>query len=139
MSILKVPIQINGGDSVPSKLLERELFIDSSGYLHCGDGNGHFLINAGSSQMVGSVDTPIFINSNSKFSNARFGDINIRQTDNKWTIDGSNKSVLSKMTVDSCRLHTVLSLILDSGMYGTISDEDLPKKIGDPGQVFFRI
>lgn len=139
MSKLNVPIQINGGNSVPSKLLDRELFIDSRGYLHCGNGNGHFLINAGSSQMVGSVDTPIFINSDINSSNAKFGDINIKQIDSKWTIDGSNKSMLSNMTVNSCRLNKVLSLILDTGMYGSITEEDLQKKVGTNGQVFFRI
>ena len=36
MSTLKVPIQINGGDTVPSELKDRELYVDSNGYLYVG-------------------------------------------------------------------------------------------------------
>ena len=40
-SILKIPIQINGGNVLPSTLNPRELFLHSNGRLHYGDRDGN--------------------------------------------------------------------------------------------------
>ena len=49
-NILYIPIQINGGTSVPNDLLERELFI-KNGELYVGTGNG------GKEMIIGRVVT----------------------------------------------------------------------------------
>lgn len=58
---LRVPIQINGGDSNPDSLLERELYITSSGRIKYGTGSGVGDITAVNADTVGTNATPIKI------------------------------------------------------------------------------
>lgn len=134
MSILKVPIQINGGTKVPDNLLDRELFIDSEGYLHCGKGTTTpIIINANKCNELHNGD--VWING----SGATFGSLDITPIgDGSWLIKATNtdeaQSIMQSIDIDDCALTNLNKLQLTSDVYG-----NTPPSTAIDGQVFFKI
>lgn len=146
MSILNVPIQINGGGKQPTrKLLDRELFISDSGYLLYGSDD--ITSNALNVKVAHADRTPEVnsdgsgININSYKNTATFGNFNfyvsnrVDEDGNKlWDLSGNNYNAhLYQTTINDCKFSKI---ILNSDCYGTD-----PYTVSNPsnGQIFFKV
>ena len=159
MSILKVPIQINGGNAVPNDLLDRELFINSDGYLYYGKlQNGIFsqhIVNANICKKLVTPDATVWVSGdkNSDQYGASFGNIKIdcHRTESgsvtHWSITGNKKTTIvngvatetvvdqmQSINVDDCAITDLNKLQLTSDVYG-----NTPPSTAIDGQVFFKI
>ena len=145
MSILNVPIQINGGPQPTRKLLDRELFISDSGYLLYGsDSSNSNAVNvkvahADTTPRVNSYGSGIDINSynnNATFGNFKFYVSGRLDSNNVplWDLYGDSwKAHLYQTTINDCRFSKI---VLNGDCYG--SD---PDNVGNPtdGQIFFKV
>ena len=143
MSILNVPIQINGGDNAyANKLLDRELYIDKYGYLYYGSDNS--LANAlpvnvtyaTNTSSLGDASDRVYITKNqAKFGNFTFG---TGGRGEHWNLCGSYtnnqpdyNAHIYQVTINACQFSNIY---LNNDTYGN----SLPVNARN-GQVFFKV
>lgn len=132
-TILKVPIQINGGEGAPTtKLEDRELYLDLlSGRLYAGgiQLQDFSTIRAGAADRL--INSRINIDATLGDSNAKFqlGNMYYDFSNNKFT--GTYPGAYS---IERAKLTDIQRLVLSSGCYGY----SLPSS-GEQGQLFFKI
>ena len=146
MSTLNVPIQINGNiskDGAPNTftLLERELYVDKSGYLYFGKNNTNNNIKCKQS------DTALNLSGNWAYVNntteeAKFGKVVINNSGDQTHIIGDNTSNVKKcyirnfiatnFSLQNSDIINLNKLVLNSSMCG----KTLPTT-GVDKQVFF--
>lgn len=132
--ILKVPVCINGGETVPSILDERELFLDTTKhYLYAGFSKGAVAdvkvksadistqVSSGSVN-IGGKDTTVFNVGNLMFDFSK-DSLTRRDASKSYTIHKADIDALQKLVLDN-----------NNAVYGT----SLPSS-GVEGQVFFKI
>ena len=122
-------IVINGGDVLPTKLEDRELFLQTqSKYLYAGFGSTIDTVRVKMSDETKKINkswlnidisgnTPVF-----KIGNFTYNGNNFTASDN------------STYTLDKPTITDLNKLVLSTQMYGTTLPVD-----GKPGQVFFKI
>lgn len=132
--ILNVPVCINGGETLPSILDERELFIDTAKhYLYAGFANG-----AVSDVKVKEADKASLVSS----TNVSIGgkDTTVFNVGNMIYEFGTNrltkKDATSQYTIHSANIDALQKLVLEKN--GVVYGTSLPTS-GVEGQVFFKI
>lgn len=135
MSILNIPIQINGGEIDKQQLKPRELYINTkTNKLYYGKDNGVatpvrcvYADNATNATVLGGSDKLVWINSEDLSKGAKIGNIIFYEN----RCEPKNNAVV---TLKDFNLSNLQSLTLSSNVYG----KDLPSNPVN-GQVFFKI
>lgn len=136
MSILNIPIQINGGTDKNSsdkyQLKPRELYINTNTYkLYCGNADGvPTIVNCGAADIanvLGGSGKFVWIDSDDSNKGARIG--NIMFYENRCEPKDNDVVTLKDFNVSNLQL-----LTLSSNVYG----KNLPSNPVN-GQVFFKI
>ena len=135
MSVLNIPIQINGGEIDKQQLKPRELYINTkTNKLYYGKDNGVatpvrcvYTDNATNATGLGGSDKLVWINSEDLSKGAKIGNIIFYEN----RCEPKNNAVV---TLKDFNLSNLQSLTLSSNVYG----KDLPSNPVN-GQVFFKI
>ena len=135
MSVLNIPIQINGGEIDKQQLKPRELYINTkTNKLYYGKDNGVatpvrcvYADNATNATALGGSDKLVWINSEDLSKGAKIGNIIFYEN----RCEPKNNAVV---TLKDFNLSNLQSLTLSSNVYG----KDLPSNPVN-GQVFFKI
>ena len=135
MSVLNIPIQINGGEIDKQQLKPRELYINTkTNKLYYGKDNGvatpvrcAYADSATTATVLGGSDKFVWINSEDLSKGAKIG--NIMFYENRC--EPKDNAVI---TLKDFNLSNLQSLTLSSNVYG----KDLPSNPVN-GQVFFKI
>lgn len=144
-NILYVPIQINGGETIPQELqnaLERELYIrfdtngNYDGMLYVGkkinDETRYIPVmvdKALSAQSIGDINSEFFLSTASQHEGLRFAGFKVDYDGLKSLGDESPTPVIEKLNMSQLR-----KLTITEDMYGV----NLPST-GEQGQLFFKL
>lgn len=122
-------IVINGGDVLPTKLEDRELFLQTqSKYLYAGFGSTIDTVRVKMSDETKKINKS-WLNIDISGNTPVFKIDNFTYNGNKFTASDNSTYTLDKPTITDLN-----KLVLSTKMYGTT----LPTT-GTPGQVFFKI
>lgn len=135
--ILNVPIYINGDKKDPSKLGERELYVNlANGHLYVGDGEADYSeIRVGFADRLSNDSMNIFSTSGS--SVFELGRLNNDNPAVKYDFKNNRftSETLGGYAVENANLLNISKLVLSSVCYGTAE----PSGTAEVGQLYFKI